>query len=108
MKKVLIICDSHGTEWGAIGYAWQIKNTLNRDRVGILEYGGVKLSKIYEEIQENKTMLEDYDIIILGIGNPDIHPRMPKIIMNIFKKFGLKSVRDSYFSVPPIHFFFFD
>jgi hypothetical protein len=101
MKKILIICDSHGTKWGATGYAWQIKSILNESKVDILEYGGVRLTKIYEDIRNNSATLENYDSVIIGIGNPDIHPRMPKIIMNLFKEIGLKFVRDSYFSVPP-------
>ena len=105
MKNFLIICDSHGTKWGAIGYAWQIKKTLNKDRVDILEYGGVSLSKIYKEIQSDKSMLKNYDVIIIGIGNPDIHPRMPKFFIEFLKKIGLSFVRDSYFSIPPVMIF---
>jgi hypothetical protein len=102
MKNILIICDSHGTRWGAIGYAWQIKNKLRNINIEILEYGGVGLNKIYEDIKKDIFKLEFYDMIIIGIGNPDIHPRMPKKIINLLKRFGLTFIRDSYFSVPPI------
>ncbi|MBF7081593.1 SGNH/GDSL hydrolase family protein [Desulfallas sp. Bu1-1] len=46
--------------------------------------------------------LNYYDLCIIQIGNPDIHPRMPINILKYFRKKGLAMFRDSLFSVPPI------
>jgi len=102
VKKVLILCDSHGTKWGATGYAWRVKDMLTDFDIDILEYGGISLNKIVQDIEKSQVDLESYDVVIMGVGNPDIHPRMPKRFMNLLKKFRLTFVKDSYFSIPPV------
>lgn len=101
MNKILIICDSHGTKWGAVGYAWQIKNNLTNVQVDILEYGGVSIKKILNDSRLESLKIDEYESIVIGLGNADIHPRMPKFVINIFKRVGLSFVKDSYFTIPP-------
>lgn len=100
-NKILIICDSHGTKWGAVGYAWQIKKNLKNVQVDILEYGGVSIKKILNDSRLESLKVNEYDSIIIGLGNADIHPRMPIFVLNMFKRLGLSFVKDSYFTIPP-------
>ena len=100
-KKLLIICDSHGTDWGCTGYASRLKDILPPQwDVTILAYPGISLKKIHYYLLKEE--LEQFDSIVLGVGNPDVHPRIPKAVISKLKKLGVKSARDSYFSVPPI------
>lgn len=100
-KKLLIICDSHGTDWGCTGYASRLKNILPPQwDVTILAYPGISLKKIHCYLL--KEDIKQYDSIVLGIGNPDVHPRIPKSVISKLKNLGVKSARDSYFSVPPV------
>lgn len=99
-KRLLIICDSHGTNWGCIGYASKLNKRLEAQwDVTVLAYPGMSLKKIYRSLLEEQ--LGEYEAIVLGVGNPDVHPRIPRAITQTLKKIGIRSVRDSYFSVPP-------
>lgn len=100
-KTLLIICDSHGTNWGCTGYAHRLNGRLSDSwNVTTLAYPGISLKKIYALLCSND--ISNYDAIVLGVGNPDVHPRMPRKIINTLKQIGISSARDSYFSVPPI------
>ena len=99
-KTLLIICDSHGTDWGCVGYANRLKSLLNDEWDTVtLAYPGISLKKIYSSLCDNE--LKQFDAILLGIGNPDVHPRMPRAVIGLLKRLGFSSARDSYFSVPP-------
>jgi hypothetical protein len=101
MKKILIVCDSHGMNWGAIGYAWQIQKKLIEHQVDIVECPGLSIKKCARHFMDNLKERYDYDIVVFGLGNPDVHPRMPLVIMKFLKKITFNFVRDSYFSIPP-------
>ncbi len=99
-KKLLIICDSHGTDWGCMGYAIRLKTLLSENwDTTVLAYPGKDLKKIHTSLLDEN--IQYYDAIVLGVGNPDVHPRMPRKIISLFKAMGISSARDSYFSVPP-------
>lgn len=101
-NQLLIICDSHGIDWGCIGYATLTKNYLERNEnweVTIAAYPGISLKKASTSIKQH--LEKKYDSIIIGLGNPDIHPRTPKKLVSTLKKIGIRSARDSYFSIPP-------
>ncbi|ADL51940.1 SGNH/GDSL hydrolase family protein [Clostridium cellulovorans] len=96
MLKVAIICDSHGSDYGCESYSTRVKkdNTLS---IHINVFAGISTDKILNQLQLD----ENYDVIILQIGNPDIHPRMPKRLMAKLKKIAPKLAKDSLFSIPP-------
>ncbi|OBY92285.1 hypothetical protein A6723_028625 [Pseudomonas sp. AU11447] len=100
-KKLLITCDSHGTNWGCIGYAELIRKSLEDKNweVTTLAFPGLSLRKAAPSIIAS--LETKYDAVIIGLGNPDIHPRIPKKIIASLKKIGIRNIRDSYFSVPP-------
>lgn len=99
-KKLLIICDSHGTNWGCNGYADQLKNRLATQwDITTLAYPGISINKIYDFLRAEN--VDNFDAIVLGVGNPDVHPRIPRTIIIKLKSIGISSARDSYFSVPP-------
>jgi len=102
MKKMLIICDSHGTKWGAVGYAWQLKNNFKDFDIDILEFGGISIKKIIEDESLILKIKQNYDIVLVGLGNADVHPRMPKTVIDFLKKIGLSFIRDAYFTIPPV------
>lgn len=99
-KKLLIICDSHGTNWGCKGYANLIEESLSSNwEATTIELPGLSIKKAIPAV----TGLQDrYDSILIGLGNPDIHPRVPRKIISTLRALGIKKARDSYFSIPPI------
>ncbi|NNN28144.1 hypothetical protein [Pseudomonas nitroreducens] len=98
-KKLLIICDSHGTDWGCNGYANLIKKSLNRYwETKIIELPGMSIKKAIPAISGTP---EIYDSILIGLGNPDIHPRIPRKFILTLRAAGITKARDSYFSIPP-------
>ena len=102
--EVLIICDSHGTRWGCVGYANLIKEEGRNFNVTLLEYPGVKLKEVVEDVKSKQLCY--YDVIVVGIGNPDVHSRMPFFLKKFFSFLNIP-YRDSYFSVPPFYCFSF-
>lgn len=100
MKHVLVVCDSHGSDYGAETYATRIKQSLQRTTcVDILSFGGKPISQIHEEVKA--VIVQHYDFCILQVGNPDVHPRMPWRLLKGIRSVGIRFVRDSWFSVPP-------
>ncbi|MFS2122309.1 hypothetical protein [Pseudomonas sp. Pseusp97] len=98
-KKLLIICDSHGTNWGCKGYASLIENALIRDwDTTTIKLPGLRIESAILAITDTH---ESYDLILIGLGNPDIHPRIPRKFILALRALGIKKARDSYFSVPP-------
>lgn len=97
---MLVICDSHGTKWGALGYAWQLKKKLGTNDVDIIEYGGISIQKIPFLLKES-IQNSHYTHIIIGLGNVDVHPRMPLNVMKFCRKIKLFFIREGLFSVPP-------
>lgn len=101
-KKVLLICDSHGTDWGAKGYANQLKSILSKGiQLDILTFAGVSLKKIEKEIFVFLKDEDFYNHIFIGLGNVDVHPRMPITLMRKCRDIGLKVCREGLFTLPP-------
>lgn len=92
--KILIICDSHGSNYGVESYSSKISKEYDTE---ILSFPGLSLSKINNELCIDR----NYNIGVLQLGNPDIHPRMPKRFIDKGKKLSFGIVRDSLFSIPP-------
>jgi len=97
MKKILIVCDSHGMKWGAIGYAWQIKKKLKEHQVDIVECPGLSIKKCATYFMENIKRKYDYDIVVFGLGNPDVHPRMPLVIMKLLKNITFNFINFQFY-----------
>jgi len=99
-KKLLIICDSHGTKWGATGYAWQLKEKMGSKNVDIIEFGGISIQKIPTLLKE-RIDTTHYTYILIGLGNVDVHPRMPLYVMKFCRKIKFSFIREGLFNVPP-------
>lgn len=101
MKRVLIIADSHGADYGVCGYASRMKKKMRQTLdIDILKFGGVPIKKIRSQLC--RTTYPQYDIVIFQIGNPDVHPRLPQGLLRVMRKIGGAVFRDSLFSVPPV------
>tara|TARA_B100000678_G_C18225236_1_gene508580 strand:+ start:2302 stop:2997 length:696 start_codon:yes stop_codon:yes gene_type:complete len=101
-RKILVICDSHGTKWGANGYGELLNENFDECEVTLLRFGGISLEKIYKSLVDKK--FESYDFVILGVGNPDVHPRFPIRFKKAALKLGVL-VKESYFCIPPFFCF---
>lgn len=96
--KILILCDSHGANYGCKSYSMFLKEYyMGKSEVEIITYAGISLLKIVESLE----VFGDYDKIIIQIGNPDISPRMPYKFLQRMKKITNNFIRDSLFSIPP-------
>jgi hypothetical protein len=100
-KRLLIVCDSHGAGYGTVGFSSMIVDRLGSEgwEVDVFTYGGIPVKAIHEKLRQ--TTLSRYDIAVIQVGNPDVHPRMPIKPLRFFRSRGLKFMRDSLFSVPP-------
>jgi hypothetical protein len=100
VDKILFISDSHGTDYGVKSFVSIICENLVDKKIKKICYGGKPLDYFIEKILSlNRD--EKFDFVILQIGNPDVHPRMPHKILKYFRNKGLKFCRDSLFSIPP-------
>lgn len=96
VKKVLIICDSHGASYGCKSYSELLKDSEHYN-VDIQTFAGLSTDKVIKEMKLDN----DHDYVIIQVGNPDVHPRMPRKLINKIKKVCPYIARDSLFSVPP-------
>lgn len=93
MKKILFISDSHGANYGASSYSSFLSNKYKIEKM-------IFAGKHSDYIKENITIDKKYDYIFIQVGNPDVHPRMPHLLLKSTRKL-LPFVRDSLFTVPP-------
>ncbi len=101
MAAVLLVCDSVGSEWGASGYAKTLARKMASHGVivDVRSYGGVPIAKVRPRLFEQD--LGRYDVIVVHLGNPDVHPRMPRRPLQVARKAGFSFCRDGLFFVPP-------
>ena len=93
MKKILFISDSHGANYGATSYSSFLSNKYEIEKM-------IFAGKHTGYIKENIIFDKKYDYIFIQVGNPDVHPRMPHLLLKRMRKL-LPFVRDSLFTVPP-------
>lgn len=99
-RKLLIVCDSHGAGYGTTGFVKRMAEKLDqRWEIDRREYGGITVDRIIEKLQDDG--LGNYDLGIIQVGNPDVHPRMPIKPLRFLRSLGMSFMRDSLFSVPP-------
>jgi len=100
VTQILVVCDSIGSPWGAKGFAHTLRDLVGEDiTVSVHVYAGVPIQSIL------KTSLSSpqakYDCVIVHVGNPDVHPRMPRRPLKALRSKGLTFCRDGLFSLPP-------
>ncbi|HEV3351783.1 MAG TPA: hypothetical protein VG076_02605 [Acidimicrobiales bacterium] len=96
--RVLMITDSMGTDFGAIGYAHVAKDTYPAT-VDVLHYAGLPAFMVAADLDDRE--LGSYDVALVQLGVPDITARFPHFIMRGLRKVGLKFIRESFFFTPP-------
>ncbi|MBV8387772.1 MAG: hypothetical protein JOZ68_09725 [Acidimicrobiia bacterium] len=97
-KRVLLITDSMGTDYGARGYARVAKETYPAT-VDVLHYAGIPAFMVAHDLDERE--LERYDVALVQLGVPDVTARFPHFFMRGMRKIGFKFVRESFFFTPP-------
>lgn len=97
-KKVLLVTDSHGTNYGIDNSYTELLLNDGEYCITQVSYGGVPLDFFINEV---KGINGNFDIAIVQVGNPDVHPRMPSKILKFIRNKGIELCRDSLFSVPP-------
>ena len=97
--RVLIVTDSMGSDFGAVGYARVAKERFDAE-VEIRTYAGVPIRYVAHDIVEQQTF-GDYDVAVLQLGVPDVTSRFPILVMRGLRKMGLRFIRESFFFTPP-------
>jgi hypothetical protein len=97
-RRVLIVTDSMGSDFGARGYAAVAKAQWDA-AVDVVTYAGLPIFMVAADL--HSMALADYDVAIVQLGVPDVTSRFPLRIMQGLRKIGLKFVRESFFFVPP-------
>lgn len=103
MKRVLIVCDSVGADWPRYriyGYANLLAKELEGSAsVEVRTYGGIPITGIIDDLK----ILRDqrFDVALLHVGNPDIHPRLPHRPLKALRSLGLRFCRERIFAIPP-------
>lgn len=90
--KTIVICDSHGS-----GYGGQAFFDSSEDCY-IFKYGGFSIVKIYEDLKNHKLSCEK---LIIQIGNPDVHPRLPIKLISLFGKLHPSLGKQHLYSLTP-------
>ena len=97
-RRVLMVTDSMGTDYGAVGYAHVAKDSYPAT-VDVLHYAGLPAFMVAAILDE--LTLADYDVALVQLGVPDITSRFPLLIMKGLRKVGFKFIRERFFFTPP-------
>ena len=96
--RVLLVTDSMGSDYGATGFARVAYETWDAS-VNWLVYAGLPIAQVAEDLAERVT--ERYDVAVVQLGVPDVHPRFPLPVMRALRRLGLRFVRENFFFTPP-------
>lgn len=97
-KRFLVICDSFGTNYCGISYPSILANLDHT--VDTIEAAGESIAKALDKVIARQPFAS-YDCIILQVGSPDFHPRMPRRLLSYLKKTHPTIARDSFWCLPP-------
>lgn len=97
-RRILLVTDSMGTDYGARGYARVVKETYTAT-VDVLHYAGIPAFMVAHDIDERE--VEQYDVALVQLGVPDVTARFPHFFMRGMRKVGFKFIRESFFFTPP-------
>lgn len=103
-----MVCDSIGSDFGARGFASRFQQTARARgfEVDVRVFGGIPVDKVADAFAEERDVSgadegAAYDLALVHVGNPDVHPRLPRRPLAALRRRGLRFMKDGLFMVLP-------
>jgi hypothetical protein len=99
--NILIICDSHGTNYGVEkSYTEIIKQKFDGKQyyINVIGLGGIKIETALKKVLLDNKL---YDYVIIQYGNSDMHPRIRYEILHRLSRLNHFLGRDGLYTLPP-------